>query len=102
MAKIETLVEKIMTNGQVPGAAVGIVKNGELVYAKGFGVGKLGSDEPVTPDSVFHMGSVAKTPVAMAIMQLVEDGKIAVTCEFCNRTYDFAPDEVGANGGGVN
>jgi molecular chaperone Hsp33 len=33
---------------------------------------------------------------------MVEDGKIAVTCEFCNRTYDFAPDEVGANGGGVN
>ncbi len=76
VAKIETLVEKIMTNGQVPGAAVGIVKNGELVYASGFGVGKLGSDEPVTPDSVFHMGSVAKTSVAMAIMQLVEGGKI--------------------------
>ena len=48
----------------------------QLVYANGFGVGKLGSDEPVTPDSVFAMGSVAKTPVAMAIMQLVEDGKI--------------------------
>ncbi|ARQ02775.1 Hsp33 family molecular chaperone [Pseudorhodoplanes sinuspersici] len=32
---------------------------------------------------------------------MVEDGKIAVTCEFCNRTYDFAPDEVGANGGGA-
>jgi molecular chaperone Hsp33 len=31
---------------------------------------------------------------------MVEDGKIAVTCEFCNRTYDFAPDEVGANDGG--
>jgi molecular chaperone Hsp33 len=33
---------------------------------------------------------------------MVEDGKIAVTCEFCNRTYDFAPDEIGANGGSVN
>lgn len=30
---------------------------------------------------------------------MVEDGKIAVTCEFCNRIYDFAPDEVGANDG---
>ena len=30
---------------------------------------------------------------------MVEDGKIAVTCEFCNRTYDFAPDEVGASDG---
>ncbi len=34
---------------------------------------------------------------------MVEDGKIAVTCEFCNRTYNFAPDEVGANDeGGTN
>ena len=76
VAKIETLVEEIMASGQVPGAAVGIVKDGELVYAKGFGVTELGSDEPVTPDSIFHMGSVAKTPTAMAIMQLVEAGKI--------------------------
>ena len=65
-----------MAKGKVPGAAVGIVKDGELVYASGFGVSELGSDEPVTPDSVFAMGSVAKTPTAMAIMQLVEDGKI--------------------------
>ena len=33
---------------------------------------------------------------------MVEDGKIAVTCEFCNRTYDFAPDEVGANDEGAS
>lgn len=33
---------------------------------------------------------------------MVEEGKIAVTCEFCNRTYDFAPDEVGAKRGSVN
>ncbi|MET0867327.1 MAG: Hsp33 family molecular chaperone [Pseudorhodoplanes sp.] len=34
---------------------------------------------------------------------MVEDGKIAVTCEFCNRVYDFQPGEVGANeGGGAN
>ena len=76
MAKIEALVKEIMAKGKVPGAAVGIVKDGELVYASGFGVGKLGSDEPVTPDSVFPMGSVAKTPMAVAIMQLVADGKI--------------------------
>ncbi len=31
---------------------------------------------------------------------MVEDGKIAVTCEFCNRTYDFEPAEVGVNASG--
>ena len=76
VAKIEALVEGTMASGQVPGVAVGIVKDGELVYAKGFGVTDLGSEEPVTPETVFVMMSIAKSGVGMAIMQLVEDGKI--------------------------
>ena len=89
VAKIETSVEEIMASGQVPGAAVGIVKNGELVYAQGFGVAELGSDEPVTPDSVFAMGSVAKTPTALAIMQLVADGKIDLDAPVTEYLPDF-------------
>ena len=89
VAKIETLVEEIMAGGQVPGAAVGIVKDGELVYANGFGVTELGNDEPVTPDSVFAMGSVGKTPTAMAIMQLVEEGKIELDAPVTQYLPDF-------------
>jgi CubicO group peptidase (beta-lactamase class C family) len=88
-AKIETLVGEIMANGQVPGAAVGIVKDGELVYAKGFGVTELGSNLPVTPDSIFHMGSVAKTATAVAIMQLVEAGKIDLDAPVTEYLPDF-------------
>jgi CubicO group peptidase (beta-lactamase class C family)/predicted dienelactone hydrolase len=76
VAKIDTIVEQVMADKQVPGAAVGVVKDGELVYAKGFGVTELGSDQLVTPDSVFFMASIAKSVTGMAIMQLVEDGKI--------------------------
>ncbi len=76
IAKIEALVEETMTAGLVPGAAVGIVKDGKLVYSNGFGVTARGSTDPVTPESVFLMASVAKSVVGMAIMQLVEDGKI--------------------------
>lgn len=76
VAKIDTIVEQVMTDKQVPGAAVGVVKDGELVYAEGFGVTRLGGDTPVTPDSVFFMASIAKSVTGMAIMQLVEDGKI--------------------------
>src|SRR5262249_50299298 len=52
------------------------VEHGELVYAKGFGVMKLGSDQLVTPQSVFQLSSIAKTATSTAIMQLVEQGKI--------------------------
>lgn len=77
-----------MSAGQVPGAAVGVVKDGQLVYAEGFGVADLDSDIPVTPDSIFLMSSVAKTPTALAIMQLVEDGKIDLDAP----VTDYLPD----------
>lgn len=51
--QIETLVKGIMDAKQVPGVAVGIVKAGELVYAKGFGVAALGRDRPVTTNTCF-------------------------------------------------
>ncbi len=76
VAKIEALVEQIMQKYSIPGLALGIVKDGHPIYAKGFGVAEVGSDRPVTSRSIFHTASVNKTVVATAIMQLVEAGKI--------------------------
>ena len=81
VAEIEALVEQVMGDGSVPGAAIGIVKDGELAYARGFGVAELGSDDPVTPESIFNMASITKTAVGMAIMQLVDEGKIDLDAE---------------------
>jgi CubicO group peptidase (beta-lactamase class C family) len=61
---------------EIPGVAVGIVKNGQILYARGFGVMNLDTQKPVTEQTVFHMASVSKPFVATAIMQLVEQGKV--------------------------
>ena len=74
--ELEPQINDAISKGRLPGLALGVVKNGKLVYAKGFGVSKLGSNTPVTSRSLFHMASVTKTFVATAIMQLVEQGKI--------------------------
>jgi len=74
--RLEPLIEKTMRESRIPGFAIGIVENGKVIYAKGFGVAKLGDDKPITSKSLFHMGSVTKPFVATAIMQLVERGKI--------------------------
>ena len=76
VAKIEALVAKTMTENKIPGYALGIVKDGKIVYTKGFGVERVGGDKPVTPHTVFGTGSVGKTATATAIMQLVAEGKI--------------------------
>lgn len=59
-----------------PGFAVGVLKDGKVAYARGFGQRDLESGEPVTPHSLFHMASVSKPFTAAAIMQLQEKGKL--------------------------
>lgn len=75
-AKVDALVEAQMKELGVPGVAVGIVKDGALVYAKGFGVTKRDGGMPVTPATFFQLASIAKTFTSTAILQLVEQGKV--------------------------
>lgn len=74
--ELEPRIKQAISSGQLPGFAIGVVKNGKLVYARGFGVAKIRTDAPVTPASLFHMASVTKTFVATSVMQLVEQEKI--------------------------
>ena len=68
---------KIQHN-RIPGLAVGVVHNGELVYQKGFGYADVELKIPVTPKTCFRIASISKTFTAIAIMRLVEQNKIAL------------------------
>jgi CubicO group peptidase (beta-lactamase class C family) len=74
--ELEPKIKEEVQKGRLPGFAIGVVKNGKLIYAKGFGVAKLGGTTAITSKSLFHMASVTKTFVATAVMQLSEKGKI--------------------------
>jgi len=74
--KLSPVIELLMEKYDLPGVAVGIVKDDETVYAKAFGYNNIETGEPVTIRSLFHMASISKPFVATAIMQLVEQGKI--------------------------
>jgi len=76
--KLTPIIEDLMVRYDLPGLAIGIVKEGEIVYAKAFGYKSNETGEPVTIQSLFHMASVSKPFVATAIMQLVEQGKIVL------------------------
>jgi CubicO group peptidase (beta-lactamase class C family) len=73
---LEVKVQEIKKEFNVPGLAVGIIKEGKIIYAKGLGVQDLDSQIPVSTKSVYHMASVSKPFVATAIMQLREQGKL--------------------------
>jgi CubicO group peptidase (beta-lactamase class C family) len=63
-------------NRQLPGIAVGIVHNGELVWGKGYGFANLEQRTPVTIDTRFRIASITKSFTATAIMQLRDAGKL--------------------------
>ncbi|MFC2164426.1 serine hydrolase domain-containing protein [Acidobacteriota bacterium] len=61
-----------------PGAALGLFQDGRIVYARGYGMANLDYNTPITPQSVFRVGSVSKQFTAMCIALLAEQGKIAL------------------------
>ncbi len=74
-AAIDAYIENHMAEHQIPGLALAIVHNDEIVYTQGYGV--AGPDgTPVTPQTPFLLCSLSKSFTALAIMQLVEAGEI--------------------------
>ena len=69
-------VQAVMKQQGVPGAAVAIVENGKVTLARGYGIRRLGSTEPVDADTLFQIGSTTKAFTTAALAILVDEGKI--------------------------
>src|SRR5699024_9101132 len=69
-------IENSRKEWKIPGMAVGIVKDGKVVYAKGFGEKRLGENDRVDAHTVFSIASVSKNITAAALAILVDEGKI--------------------------
>lgn len=66
----------IWNKPNVPGCALGIIKDGELIYSKGYGSANMEYDIPNSPTSVFRIGSTSKQFTAACIVLLAEKGKL--------------------------
>ncbi len=60
-----------------PGAAVAVVKDGSVIFSKGYGSANLEYDVPVTPQTIFHIASVSKQFTAFSILLLADEGKLS-------------------------
>ena len=77
IAQLEQLVETAMQAAKVPGAALAIVHECKLIYARGFGVTSIEDGGiPVTAQTIFRIGSTSKPLTTTAIMRLVEAGTL--------------------------
>lgn len=71
---VRAAFEQYAAEQHIPGLALGLVLDGELIYADAFGTRDAASSAPVTPDSVFRIASMSKSFVALAILQLRDGG----------------------------
>lgn len=70
-------IEAAMEAWRVPGAAVAVVRDGEVVHARGYGVREAGTDAAVTDSTVFPIGSMTKSFTSLLAGALVEEGELA-------------------------
>ncbi len=87
---VDRLVAAEMARQHIPGVAIAVVRAGKIVRAAGYGVADLEHDVPVTPETVFKIGSVSKQFLATGIMLLAQDGRLAVD-DPVSRFYPDAP-----------
>ena len=61
-----------------PGCAVGVVRDGQLAFAKGYGMADLEHDTPITPTTRFYISSLSKQFTAMSIVLLAQEGRLSL------------------------
>lgn len=77
LAGFDAFLEQAVADFKVPGLAIAVVAGGEVVYARGFGHRDLENGKPMTPDTLFAIGSTTKAMTATVLGMLVDDGKLA-------------------------
>ena len=75
-AGLDAYVAAAMSRWETPGVALAIVKDGEVVLARGYGLCELGTDRKVTPDTRFAIASCAKSFTASGLAAAIDDGQL--------------------------
>jgi CubicO group peptidase (beta-lactamase class C family) len=79
------------SEGKTPGAAVIVIQDGRVLYEKGYGLADLRTRKPISPTTVFDIASVSKQFTAMAVMILVERGRLNYSDPLSKFFPEFPP-----------
>jgi len=74
--KVDDFVQAEMQKQRIPGVSLAVVKNGQIILAKGYGYANVEHNVPVKPETIFQSGSIGKQFTATAVMMLVAEGRI--------------------------
>ncbi|MEO0556843.1 MAG: serine hydrolase domain-containing protein [Bacteroidota bacterium] len=88
-ALIDPIVDEEITEQELVGLAVGIIRNGQIVHLKGYGYADRENDVPVTTETLFRWASISKTVTAVAAVQMWEDGELDLDADVGNLVPEF-------------
>jgi len=88
-ADFPSFMERSMAAWEVPGAAVAVIKDGAVILSQGFGFRDVSRGLPVTPRTVFPIGSSTKSFTAMAVGMLADEGKLGLDIPVIECMPDF-------------
>lgn len=77
-ASFDSLMQDFMKEHRVPGASLAVTHDGKVVFARGYGYADVAERQQVTPENLFRIASISKPITAVAILQLVEQGKLSL------------------------
>jgi CubicO group peptidase (beta-lactamase class C family) len=77
-AQLDSIIQKSVADKHIVGLSVGVMQNGKVILARGYGVRDLASKAAVTPQTMFAVGSVTKQFTCTALLMLAEQKKLAI------------------------
>jgi len=89
-ARVDSLMSSMYQSGS-PGAAIAVIKDGTVVFKKGYGLADLDSKAAITPSTNFNICSLTKQFTAYAILQLQREGKLSLDDKLSRFFPGFAP-----------
>lgn len=89
--KLEETVLAELKEKRGAGAAIAVVSGDKIVFAKGFGAANIETNQPVTPDTLFQIGSITKPFTALAILKFAENGKLKLDAPVSDYAKNLSP-----------
>ena len=89
LENLDTTLIEFINKHKLPGLAVGIIRDGKLIETRSYGYADLEREIPVSPETVFRIGSISKTFTTAGIMQLWEQGKLDLDDPVNNYLKDY-------------
>jgi CubicO group peptidase (beta-lactamase class C family) len=81
---LDTIIRNNLKQQRIPGAAVALVHEGQVIFSRCYGYGDTGGKTPITEDTYFMVGSLTKSFTALAVQKLIEQGKIDLNIDIRN------------------